>query len=194
LLFRFFDIQAGEILIDNQNIAKISQLSLRQNISVVPQDTILFNDSIFNNIKYGTTKTVDLTDIKQVAKLSFIDDFIESLPNGYDTIVGERGLKLSGGEKQRLAIARALLKNPQILIFDEATSALDNKSEEFVQKAMDNLRTDKTIIVIAHRLSTIKDADKIIVIGNGSVVESGTHAELMAKKSTYYQMNADGEK
>jgi ABC-type transport system involved in Fe-S cluster assembly fused permease/ATPase subunit len=194
LLFRFFDIQAGEILIDNQNIAKISQLSLRQNISVVPQDTILFNDSIFNNIKYGTTKTVDLTDIKQVAKLSFIDDFIESLPNGYDTIVGERGLKLSGGEKQRLAIARALLKNPQILIFDEATSALDNKSEEFVQKAMDNLRTDKTIIVIAHRLSTIKDADKIIVIGGGSVVESGTHAELMAKKSTYYQMNADGEK
>jgi ABC-type transport system involved in Fe-S cluster assembly fused permease/ATPase subunit len=173
LLFRFFDIQAGEILIDNQNIAKISQLSLRQNISVVPQDTILFNDSIFNNIKYGTTKTVDLTDIKQVAKLSFIDDFIESLPNGYDTIVGERGLKLSGGEKQRLAIARALLKNPQILIFDEATSALDNKSEEFVQKAMDNLRTDKTIIVIAHRLSTIKDADKIIVIGDGSVVESG---------------------
>jgi ABC-type transport system involved in Fe-S cluster assembly fused permease/ATPase subunit len=194
LLFRFFDIQAGEILIDNQNIAKISQLSLRQNISVVPQDTILFNDTIFNNIKYGTTKSVDLTDIKQVAKLSFIDDFIESLPDGYDTIVGERGLKLSGGEKQRLAIARALLKNPQILIFDEATSALDNKSEEFVQKAMDNLRTDKTIIVIAHRLSTIKDADKIIVIGDGSVMESGTHAELMAKKSTYYQMNADGEK
>ena len=191
LLFRFFEINSGEILIDGQNIAKVSQLSLRQNISVVPQDTILFNDTIFNNIKYGTTKIVDMGEIKRVAKLSFIDNFIESLPQKYDTIVGERGLKLSGGEKQRLAIARALLKNPQIIIFDEATSALDNVSEKFVQQAMDNLRKNRTIIVIAHRLSTIKDADNIIVLENGNIIESGNHKDLTAKKSVYFAMNKE---
>jgi ATP-binding cassette subfamily B protein len=189
LLFRFFDINSGEILIDNQNISKVSQLSLRTHISVVPQDTLLFNDTILNNIKYGSTQDVDIDKVKEVARLSFIDTFIESLPDGYNTIVGERGLKLSGGEKQRIAIARALLKNPHILIFDEATSALDNKSERMVQRAIDNLRKDKTIIVIAHRLSTIYDADNIIVLGDNGVLESGTHQELMAKQSWYYNIN-----
>jgi ATP-binding cassette subfamily B protein len=189
LLFRFFDINSGEILIDNQNISKVSQLSLRTHISVVPQDTLLFNDTILNNIKYGSTQDVDIDKVKEVARLSFIDTFIESLPDGYNTIVGERGLKLSGGEKQRIAIARALLKNPHILIFDEATSALDNKSERMVQRAIDNLRKDKTIIVIAHRLSTIYDADNIIVLGDNGVLESGTHQELMAKKLWYYNIN-----
>jgi ATP-binding cassette subfamily B protein len=189
LLFRFFDTNSGEILIDNQNISKVSQLSLRTHISVVPQDTLLFNDTILNNIKYGSTQDVDIDKVKEVARLSFIDTFIESLPDGYNTIVGERGLKLSGGEKQRIAIARALLKNPHILIFDEATSALDNKSERMVQRAIDNLRKDKTIIVIAHRLSTIYDADNIIVLGDNGVLESGTHQELMAKQSWYYNIN-----
>jgi ATP-binding cassette subfamily B protein len=189
LLFKFFDINSGEILIDNQNISKVSQLSLRTHISVVPQDTLLFNDTILNNIKYGSTQDVDIDKVKEVARLSFIDTFIESLPDGYNTIVGERGLKLSGGEKQRIAIARALLKNPHILIFDEATSALDNKSERMVQRAIDNLRKDKTIIVIAHRLSTIYDADNIIVLGDNGVLESGTHQELMAKQSWYYNIN-----
>ncbi len=189
LLFRFFDINGGEILIDGQNIAKVSQDSLRSHIGIVPQDNIMFNDSIFNNIAYGTTREVTLDEVREVARHAYIDDFIMSLPNGYDTVVGERGLKLSGGEKQRLAIARVLLKNPSILIFDEATSALDNVAENIVQQAMNSFSHDKTTIVIAHRLSTIKDADKILVLDNGMLAESGTHEELLKNKSVYYELN-----
>ena len=191
LLFRFFDINSGKILIDRQNIQEVSQLSLRESIAMVPQDTILFNDTILNNIKYGSTKDINNEEIKKVAKLAFIDDFIESLPNGYQTIVGERGLKLSGGEKQRIAIARAFLKNPKIFIFDEATSALDNNSEKNVQKAMDNMRNKYTMIIIAHRLSTIKDADNILVLDDGEIKESGSHQELMQKNGLYKQMIKD---
>jgi ATP-binding cassette subfamily B protein len=132
---------------------------------------------------------VDLAEVRRVAKLAFIDEFIMSLPKGYETMVGERGLKLSGGEKQRIAIARVLLKNPQILIFDEATSALDNISEKYIQQAINNFSENKTTIIIAHRLSTIQDANKILVLQDGKIVESGTHKELLARKSVYYNLN-----
>ncbi len=184
LLFRFYDVSSGEILIDGQNIKTHQQDSVQSAIGVVPQDTVLFNESIYYNIAYGK-QGVSETEVKRAAKLSFIDDFIDRLPQKYDTLVGERGLKLSGGEKQRLAIARVLLKNPPILIFDEATSALDSYSEKQVQQALNNLSDKHTTLVIAHRLSTIIDADKIIVLDDGMIIESGTHQQLLAKNGKY---------
>ncbi|MEO1940066.1 ABC transporter ATP-binding protein/permease [Candidatus Thioglobus sp.] len=187
LLFRFYDVDQGEICIDGQNIKLMNQYSVQSVIGVVPQDTVMFNESIYYNIAYGKKDALK-EEVEEAAKLSFISDFIEKLPQGYDTLVGERGLKLSGGEKQRLAIARVLLKNPPVLIFDEATSALDSYSEKMVQKALNGLSDKHTTLVIAHRLSTIVDADQIIVLDEGVVSESGTHDELLSTNGTYAQL------
>lgn len=187
LLFRFYDVTAGSISINGQDIRQITQQSLRQAIGIVPQDTVLFNDSIYYNIVYAKLNA-SYEEVTQAAKLAHIHDFIISLPNGYDTIVGERGLKLSGGEKQRVAIARAILKQPQILIFDEATSSLDSRSEKMIQAALAEIAVNHTTLVIAHRLSTIVDADQILVMEQGRIVESGTHGELLAIQGHYAQM------
>ena len=187
LLFRFYDISSGEICIDQQDIKQFTQDSVRSAIGVVPQDPVMFNESIYYNIAYGLAGATE-AEVKQAARLSFIDSFIDSLPQGYDTLVGERGLKLSGGEKQRLAIARVLLKNPPILIFDEATSALDSYSEKMVQKALASLAHKHTTLVIAHRLSTIVDADQIIVLGNGTIVEQGKHQQLLDQNGQYARL------
>ncbi len=187
LLFRFYDPSSGAILIDNQNIKNVTQSSLRSNIGVVPQDTVLFNDTIKYNISYSKPGAT-IEEINKAAKLSSIDRFIANLEIGYDTIVGERGLKLSGGEKQRVAIARALLKNPKIFIFDEATSALDSKTEKSIEKSLKKLSNKNTTLVIAHRLSTIIDADKIIVLENGTIAEQGSHKELIKKNGLYAEM------
>jgi ATP-binding cassette subfamily B protein len=187
LLFRFYDPSSGAISIDNQNIKNVTQSSLRSNIGVVPQDTVLFNDTIKYNISYSKPGA-SIEEINKAAKLSSIDRFIANLEIGYDTIVGERGLKLSGGEKQRVAIARALLKNPKIFIFDEATSALDSKTEKSIEKSLKKLSNKNTTLVIAHRLSTIIDADKIIVLENGTIAEQGSHKELVKKNGLYAEM------
>ena len=187
LLFRFYDPSSGIISIDNQNIKDVTQSSLRSNIGVVPQDTVLFNDTIKYNIAYSKPGA-SIGEINNAAKLSSIDRFITNLEIGYDTIVGERGLKLSGGEKQRVAIARALLKNPKIFIFDEATSALDSKTEKSIEKSLKKLSNKNTTLVIAHRLSTIIDADKIIVLENGIIAEQGSHKELIEKNGLYAEM------
>jgi len=187
LLFRFYDVNGGRILIDGQDIRKVTQVSLRAAIGIVPQDTVLFNDSIFYNIAYGRPDATR-EEILQAARSAHIHDFIESLPQGYDTMVGERGLKLSGGEKQRVAIARAILKNPAILIFDEATSALDSKSEKAIQDELRHVARDRTTLVIAHRLSTIVDAQQILVMDHGRIVERGAHRELLAQQGVYAQM------
>ena len=187
LLFRFYDPSSGKIYIDDQCIMDVTQTSLRSKIGVVPQDTVLFNDTIKYNISYSKPGS-SLDEIKKAAKLSSIDKFIDSLDLEYDTIVGERGLKLSGGEKQRVAIARALLKNPKIFIFDEATSALDTKTEKSIEKSLKKLSNNNTTLVIAHRLSTVIDADKIIVLDNGQVKEEGSHIELLNKKGLYAEM------
>jgi ATP-binding cassette subfamily B protein len=187
LLFRFYDPSSGIISIDNQNIKDVTQSSLRSNIGVVPQDTVLFNDTIKYNIAYSKPGA-SIEEINNAAKLSSIDRFIANLEIGYDTIVGERGLKLSGGEKQRVAIARALLKNPKIFIFDEATSALDSKTEKSIEKSLKKLSNKNTTLVIAHRLSTIIDADKIIVLENGIIAEQGSHKELIKKNGLYAEM------
>ena len=187
LLFRFYDPSSGIISIDNQNIKDVTQSSLRSNIGVVPQDTVLFNDTIKYNIAYSKPGA-SIEEINNAAKLSSIDRFIANLEIGYDTIVGERGLKLSGGEKQRVAIARALLKNPKIFIFDEATSALDSKTEKSIEKSLKKLSNKNTTLVIAHRLSTIIDADKIIVLENGTIAEEGSHKELIKKNGLYAEM------
>ena len=187
LLFRFYDPSSGKIYIDDQCIMDVTQISLRSKIGVVPQDTVLFNDTIKYNISYSKPGS-SLEEIKKAAKLSSIDKFIDSLDLEYDTIVGERGLKLSGGEKQRVAIARALLKNPKIFIFDEATSALDTKTEKSIEKSLKKLSNNNTTLVIAHRLSTVIDADKIIVLDNGQVKEEGSHIELLNKKGLYAEM------
>ena len=187
LLFRFYDIQSGSILIDGQNLIDITQNSLRKAIGIVPQDTVLFNDTIEYNIAYGKTGS-SKEEIVAVAKAAYIHDFIETLPDGYATMVGERGLKLSGGEKQRVAIARTLLKNPAILIFDEATSALDSKSEQLIQAQLKEIARSRTSLVIAHRLSTIIDAEQILVMDKGRIIERGTHQELLALAGSYAQM------
>ena len=187
LLFRFYDPSSGNIYIDDQCIMGLTQASLRSNIGVVPQDTVLFNDTIKYNISYSKPDS-SLKEINKAAKLSSIDKFIKNLELGYDTIVGERGLKLSGGEKQRVAIARALLKNPKIFIFDEATSALDTKTEKSIEKSLKKLSNNNTTLVIAHRLSTVIDADKIIVLDNGQVKEEGSHSDLLDKNGLYAEM------
>ncbi len=187
LLFRFYDVNGGAIRIDGQDLRDITQASLRSSIGIVPQDTVLFNDTIEYNIAYGRPGASH-EDIVAAARAASIHDFIESLPDGYKTMVGERGLKLSGGEKQRVAIARTLLKNPAILIFDEATSALDSKSEQAIQAQLKEIAKDRTTLVIAHRLSTIADAQQIIVLDHGRIVERGTHGSLLAARGLYQQM------
>ena len=187
LLFRFYDVTSGRITIDGQDIRDVTQESLRQNIGVVPQDTVLFNDTIRYNIGYGDPKASP-EKIEQAARDAAIHDFILSLPLGYDTMVGERGLKLSGGEKQRVAIARAVLKNPPILILDEATSALDSGTERDIQASLHRLSENRTVVTIAHRLSTIVDADEILVMQDGQVIERGSHAALLAKAGLYTEM------
>nr|SPS05158.1 Lipid A export ATP-binding/permease protein MsbA [Candidatus Nitrotoga fabula] len=187
LLFRFYDVNSGRILIGDQDIRGVTQSSLRAAIGIVPQDTVLFNDSIYYNIAYGRPDATQ-EDVLDAARSAHIDGFIQSLPDGYDTIVGERGLKLSGGEKQRVAIARAILKNPPILIFDEATSALDSKSEKAIQDQLRNVAHERTTLVIAHRLSTIVDAHQILVMSEGRIVERGTHRDLLKMQGMYAQM------
>jgi ATP-binding cassette subfamily B protein len=187
LLFRFYDINAGQITIDGQNLRDIEQASLRKAIGIVPQDTVLFNDTIEYNIAYGKPNA-SKDEIIAAARAAYIHDFIESLPDGYATMVGERGLKLSGGEKQRVAIARTLLKNPAILIFDEATSALDSKAEQAIQAQLKEIAKNRTTLVIAHRLSTIADAAQILVLDHGHIVERGTHQQLLAANGAYAQM------
>jgi len=184
ILFRFYDIQSGRVLIDGQDISNVKQETLRAAIGVVPQDTVLFNDTILYNIRYGRPEASD-EEVYAAAKLAQIDGFIRSLPEGYDSMVGERGLKLSGGEKQRVAIARTLLKSPPILVLDEATSALDSHTEKEIQDALDRVVKDRTTLVIAHRLSTIVHADNILVLEAGRVVEQGTHGELLAANRLY---------
>ncbi|MEY4208299.1 MAG: hypothetical protein RLZZ20_1451 [Pseudomonadota bacterium] len=187
LLFRFYDVDRGQILIDGQDLRSVTQASLRAAIGIVPQDTVLFNDSIGYNIAYGRPDATQ-EEIVAAARAAYIHDFIVSLPEGYDTKVGERGLKLSGGEKQRVAIARALLKNPSILVFDEATSALDSQAEQAIQSQLREIARTRTTLIIAHRLSTIADADQILVLEQGRIVERGTHASLLAIRGLYAQM------
>jgi ABC-type transport system involved in Fe-S cluster assembly fused permease/ATPase subunit len=187
LLFRFYDLKGGRILIDGQDIATVTQASLRRAIGIVPQDTVLFNDTIGYNIGYGR-EGASQAEIEAAAKGAAIHDFIASLPDGYDSKVGERGLKLSGGEKQRVAIARTLLKNPPILILDEATSALDSRTEAAIQETLRNVAARRTCIIIAHRLSTVVDADKILVLDQGRVAERGTHGQLLRRNGLYADM------
>ena len=187
LLFRFYDVQSGKILIDGQNIQDVTQASLRKAIGIVPQDTVLFNDTIGYNIAYGNPSAT-MEEVQEAARAAQIDSFIKRLPEGYDTQVGERGLKLSGGEKQRVAIARTLLKKPAMLIFDEATSALDSKTERAFQEELLSLAKNRTTLIIAHRLSTIIHADQILVMDHGQIVEHGTHEELLAVKGKYAEM------
>ncbi len=184
LLFRFYDPSAGRILVDGQDIREVTQASLRGAIGIVPQDTVLFNDSLFENIRYGKPEASD-AEVEEAIRLAHLDAFIASLPEGRDTLVGERGLKLSGGEKQRVAIARTLLKRPPILVFDEATSSLDSKSERAILEALREISVDHTSLVIAHRLSTIIDADRILVLQGGQVVEQGRHRELLEQGGHY---------
>jgi ATP-binding cassette subfamily B protein len=187
LLFRFYDVQGGAIRIDGQDLRDVTQESLHAAIGVVPQDTVLFNDTIRYNIAYGREGASE-AEIVEAARAAQIHDFISALPEGYDTQVGERGLKLSGGEKQRVGIARTLLKNPPILLLDEATSALDTETEASIQEALRRAGEGRTVITIAHRLSTIADADRIVVLQDGAVVEEGTHEALLGRQGRYAQL------
>ncbi|NMP31459.1 ABC transporter ATP-binding protein/permease [Thalassotalea sp. M1531] len=187
LLFRFYDVNSGKVCIDAQDIKQVTQNSLRKHIGIVPQDTVLFNDTLFANIQYGNP-LADESEVKQAIKLAHLDSFIDSLPEGDKTIVGERGLKLSGGEKQRVAIARTILKNPEVLIFDEATSSLDSHSEQAILTAIKQVSKNRTSLVIAHRLSTVVDADNIIVMKHGKIIEQGNHHFLLAKQGAYHSM------
>ncbi len=187
LLPRFYDVFGGSISIDGVNIKDFKVDDLRSLMGIVTQEAILFNDTIANNIIFGQDG-VEMKDVEEAARLANALDFIKASENGFDTIIGERGSKLSGGQRQRLAIARALLRNPPILILDEATSALDNESEKLVQQALDNLRQGRTTLVIAHRLTTIQDADEIIVMDKGQIVERGTHDSLIKSQGYYYKL------
>jgi len=193
LIYRFYEVDSGDIRISGQSIRSVTQSSLRRQIGIVPQDTVLFNDSIFYNIRYARPEA-SREEVIEAARLADIHDFIEQLPDGYETIVGERGLKLSGGEKQRVAIARVLLKNPPILIFDEATSSLDSKSERNILEALNRIARHKTTLVIAHRLSTIVDADRILVLEQGEIREQGSHEALLAQGGLYATMWAIQQK
>ena len=187
LLFRFYDVNAGRILIDGQDIRAVTQKSLRSQIGIVPQDTVLFNDTVEYNVGYGRPGATR-PEIENAAHLAHIHDFVAALPDGYQTKVGERGLKLSGGEKQRVAIARTLLKNPPIMIFDEATSALDSANERAIQAELQSAARNRSALVIAHRLSTVVDAHQILVMEAGRILERGTHAELVAAGGRYAEM------
>lgn len=187
LLFRFYDVTNGAVLIDGQDVREVTQASLRDAIGIVPQDTVLFNDTIYYNIAYGRPGASE-EEVKQAAAMAHIREFIESLPQGYETVVGERGLKLSGGEKQRVAIARAILKRPRILVFDEATSSLDSKTEQAIQETLRQVAQDHTTLVIAHRLSTVVDADRILVMDQGRIVEQGSHRQLLEREGAYHHM------
>lgn len=187
LLFRFYDATTGKVTIDGQDIRDVNQDSLRRAIGIVPQDTVLFNDTIGYNIRYGRPTATD-QEVQEAARLARIDSFIEKLPKKYDTLVGERGLKLSGGEKQRVAIARTILKNPAILLFDEATSALDSHTEREIQSSLREVSRHRTTLVIAHRLSTVVDADEIVVLRDGTIVERGRHKDLLAREGEYAAM------
>jgi ATP-binding cassette, subfamily B, heavy metal transporter len=180
-------VTAGSIVIDGQTITDVQQKTLRQVIGMVPQDTVLFNDTVRYNIRYGRPDATD-AEVEQAAKMAQIHDFVMSLPKGYDALVGERGLKLSGGEKQRVSIARTILKGPPILLLDEATSALDSFTEQQIQTALKEVSKDRTSVVIAHRLSTVVDADEIIVLNKGEIVERGTHNQLLRKHGLYAGM------
>ncbi|MBP8267892.1 MAG: ABC transporter ATP-binding protein/permease, partial [Zoogloea sp.] len=187
LLFRFYDVQSGAVRVNGSDIRELTQDSLRAAIGIVPQDTVLFNDTLFYNIQYGRPDA-SREEVEAAARAAQLEDFVARLPEGWQTRVGERGLKLSGGEKQRVAIARTLLKNPDILIFDEATSALDSKTEKAIQAQLDAAARGRTTLVIAHRLSTVMNADEIIVLDQGRIVERGSHTDLLAKGAAYAQM------
>ena len=187
ILFRFYDVASGTVKIDGQNIREVQQASLRAAIGVVPQDTVLFNDTIYYNIAYGRPEA-SREEVEQAARLARIHDFIVALPEGYNATVGERGLKLSGGEKQRVAIARTILKNPRILLFDEATSALDTRTEQEIQRSLEEVSRGRTTVVIAHRLSTVINADEIVVLDRGRVVERGRHGDLLGRNGLYADM------
>jgi ATP-binding cassette subfamily B protein len=187
LIYRFYDVDAGRIMIDGQDLRTVTQDSLRAAIGIVPQDTVLFNDTIYYNIAYGRPEATR-AEVEQAAAMAHIKTFIEGLPDAWETVVGERGLKLSGGEKQRVAIARAILKDPKILIFDEATSSLDSRTEKAIQETLAEVAARHTTLVIAHRLSTVVDADRILVMSAGRVIESGTHPELLAGDGVYREM------
>ena len=187
ILFRFYDIEAGSVQIDGQDVRDVSQESLRAAIGIVPQDTVLFNDTIYYNIAYGRPDA-SAEEVEEAARLAHIHDFIAALPDGYESMVGERGLKLSGGEKQRVAIARTILKNPRILLFDEATSALDSQTEKEIQASLREVSRDRSTLMIAHRLSTVIDADQILVLDGGRIVERGRHAELLVRDGHYAEM------
>ena len=188
LLARFYDIQSGEILIDNNNIKEIALADLRSLMGIVSQESILFNDTIYNNIRLGKIDAPE-EEVIAAAKVANAHHFILETENGYQTNIGDRGNKLSGGQKQRLSIARAILKNPEILILDEATSSLDTESEKLVQEALENLMHSRTSLVIAHRLSTIKKADEIIVLERGKIIERGTHQQLIAQNGHYRKLS-----
>ncbi|MEY8216499.1 MAG: ABC transporter ATP-binding protein/permease [Colwellia sp.] len=187
LLFRFYDAKSGSITINNQDISLVTQYSLRKHIGIVPQDTVLFNDTLFANVNYGNPKA-NKAEVMQAIDMAHLTKFVASLPDGIETVVGERGLKLSGGEKQRVAIARTILKDPQILVFDEATSSLDSQSEQAILMAINEVAKNRTSLVIAHRLSTIIDSDNIIVMSDGEIVEQGTHKQLLALQGKYSKM------
>jgi ATP-binding cassette subfamily B protein len=187
LLYRFYDVQVGRILVDDQDLRDVTQASLRQAIGIVPQDTVLFNDTIRYNIRYGRPDASD-AEVEEAARLARIHDFVVGLPDGYDSMVGERGLKLSGGEKQRVAIARTIIKDPPILMLDEATSALDTHTEKEILASLDEVAANRTTLIIAHRLSTVVDADEILVLDHGQVTERGRHQDLLARNGQYASM------
>ncbi|HYO46841.1 MAG TPA: ATP-binding cassette domain-containing protein, partial [Gemmatimonadota bacterium] len=187
LLFRYYDVGSGAVEVDGVDVREVTQASLRAAIGIVPQDTVLFNDTIYHNIAYGRP-SASPAEVERAARLARIHDFVASLPDGYETRVGERGLKLSGGEKQRVAIARTILKDPPILVLDEATSALDTRTEKEIQASLDEVARGRTTLVIAHRLSTVVDAEEIVVLDGGGIVERGRHADLLAREGIYADM------